>query len=91
MVTSTSNAPRQAVTARGGGFYIQVGTFGVASNARATAARLSGAGLPVAASGITRNGRNLQIVMAGPFASAGQAQTALGQVRGAGFGDAFIR
>lgn len=95
VVTSASNAPRAVApskaAAASGRYFVQVGTFGVAANAKSTAARLSGLGLPVAASKISRGGKPLQIVMAGPFGSAAQAKAALSAARRAGFGDAFIR
>jgi len=94
-VTSTSNTARQqpasrktVASMRRGGVYIQVGTFGQPANASGVAARLSQAGLPVAA---TRTRRGLRVVMAGPFVSAVQARQALAHVRNAGFMDAFIR
>jgi hypothetical protein len=71
--------------------YVQVGLFGVPSNAQATAQRLSRMGMPVRISKITRNGKTLQSVMAGPFGNAGTAQNALSAVRRAGFGDAYLR
>lgn len=74
-----------------GGAYIQVGTFGVPANADGAASKLQGAGLPVARAKITSGGKALQIVLAGPFSSAEDAQTALSLARRAGFGDAFIR
>lgn len=74
-----------------GGAYIQVGTFGVASNADGAAARLQGMGLPVARSKITSGGKPMQIVLAGPFGSAADAAAALSMARKAGFGDAFLR
>lgn len=86
--TSTSNAPRAAT---GGRYYVQVGTFGEPANAARSAARLQGLGLPVAKSRITSKGRNLQVVMAGPFGDAGAANAALSAARRSGFGDAFIR
>lgn len=83
-------APVEKKQARGGA-YIQVGTFGVASNADGAAARLQGMGLPVARAKITSGGRAMQIVMAGPFATAADALAALAMARRAGFGDTFIR
>lgn len=92
IVVSASNAPKQKIEApRKGGYYVQVGTFGEPANAKGTTTRLSRAGLPVAASRIKSKGRTLQIIMTGPFGSVAQANTALGVVRSAGFGDAFIR
>ncbi len=88
--TAASNAPR-APKAKLGGYYIQVGTFGEAANAKRTSARLQAMGLPVANSRITHKGRALQIVMAGPFVDTGSAQAALTKARRSGFGDAFIR
>lgn len=80
-------APKKAK----GGFYVQVGTFGVPSNAEGAMSRLSGMGLPVARGKTSSGGKALTIVLAGPFGSGGDAQAALSMARGAGFGDAFIR
>ncbi|MES2667337.1 MAG: SPOR domain-containing protein [Pseudomonadota bacterium] len=74
-----------------GGALVQVGSFGVASNADGAASRLSGLGLPVVRSRVNRGGKALQIIYAGPFASAAEAQAALNAARGAGFGDAILR
>lgn len=73
------------------GTYIQIGTFGVVSNAEGAAARLKGLGLPVARAKITSGSQPMQVVMAGPFGSASDTQAALSMARQAGFGDAFIR
>lgn len=78
-------------SATSAGRYIQVGAFGVASNARGSVARLNNAGLPALARPMRSGGKVLQVVMAGPFASTGEARAALGKARAAGFGDAFIR
>jgi hypothetical protein len=94
VVMSTKNEPTAPVTkkkAAGGGAYVQIGTFGVPANAEGAASRLSGMGLPVARAKITSGGKPMQIVMAGPFGSAADAQAALSMARGAGFGDAFLR
>jgi hypothetical protein len=94
VITSTkgqaATAPVEKKVAKGGAF-VQVGTFGVVSNADGAAARLQGIGLPVARAKITSGGRAMQIVMAGPFGSAADAAAALSMARRAGFGDAFIR
>jgi len=73
------------------GRFVQVGSFGVAANAQSTIARLQGAGLPVRVGNVTRGGKTLQVVMAGPFADGAQAANALSIVRRAGFGDAYVR
>lgn len=88
VTVSTRSAPQAAA---GGATYVQIGSFGVPANASGAAGRLSALGLPVATTKTTRNGKSLQIVLAGPFASTAEAQRALSTARGAGFGDAFIR
>jgi hypothetical protein len=93
-VASSSNRTRATANPApqpASGYYVQVGTFGVASNAQGAGARLQKLGMPVAASRINRGGKTMQIVMAGPFGSASQAQAALSAARRAGFGDAFIK
>lgn len=88
VTVSTRSAPQAAT---GGSTYVQIGSFGVPANASGAAGKLSALGLPVATAKTTRNGKSLQIVLAGPFASKAEAQRALSTARGAGFGDAFIR
>ena len=77
--------------ATGGALFVQVGTFGQPSNATGAKARLAALGLPVSTSAITRKGKDLQIVYAGPFATASAAQVALQSIHGAGFADAILR
>jgi hypothetical protein len=67
--------------------YVQVGAFGDPANAQGASARLAAAGLPVA----SQRAKGLKVILAGPFPSAAEAQQALSTVRGAGFGEAFIR
>ncbi|WP_273521447.1 SPOR domain-containing protein, partial [Rhodosalinus sediminis] len=67
--------------------FVQVGTFGVAANARRTAERIAGLGLPVRVVGAS----GYRVVLAGPFEAAGDLRGALDAARGAGFGDAFLR
>lgn len=88
VTVSTRSSPAPAATGRS---YVQVGTFGVPANAQGAAGKLSALGLPLATSKTTRNGKALQIVLAGPFASTAEAQAALAQARKAGFPDAFLR
>ena len=95
LTVSTKSAATTPVrtepSAGAGGAYVQVGTFGVASNAQGASARLSALGLPVAKARITSKGKPMQIVYAGPFGSVAEAQQALRAARQAGFSDAFIR
>jgi cell division protein FtsN len=84
---STKTDPKAAVVGSAK-IYVQVGTFGVAANADRAAGTLKGLGLKVARG--KAKGGALQVIYAGPFASAGEAKAALSAARGAGFGDAVI-
>ena len=90
-VTQSSKTAPAASVAGSGRIFVQVGSFGVPANADGATALLSGLGLPVARSKATIGGKPVQVVLAGPFASAAEAQAALRAARGAGFGDAFLR
>jgi hypothetical protein len=71
----------------GEGIMVQVGSFGDPANAQRSQDRIGALGLPVA---LSRH-KSLQVVMAGPFASAEAAAQALTALRAAGFADAFVR
>ena len=97
---SVSNAkPKMRVSSKGAsasqgsghGRFIQVGAFGSPANSNLTLSKIASLGLPAAQSKITRGGANLTVVMAGPFHSAGSAQSALQQLKQSGFSDAYIR
>lgn len=85
VAASTKSAPAKAAG------YVQVGTFSQPANADKAAARLAALGLPVARSKVKRDGKLMQIVLAGPFGTASEAKAALSAARGAGFGDAILR
>lgn len=87
---STKSVPTETALT-GGRLFVQVGSFGVSANADGASARLAGLGLPVARSNGRIGGKPVQVVLAGPFGSAAEAQAALRAARGAGFGDAFVR
>lgn len=89
-VATRSSAPRKPAQAAGKRF-IQVGTFGVAGNAQNTAQRLQRMGLPVRIGKFSRGGKQMRIVLAGPFASSAHVNGALNAVRNAGYRDAFAR
>ncbi|NBZ88348.1 SPOR domain-containing protein [Stagnihabitans tardus] len=80
---ATMSAPEAAQ----GGILVQVGCFGDPSNAERAAGKIAGLGLPVS----TGSQKGLKVVMAGPFASAAEAQAGLSALRAAGFADAFVR
>ena len=74
-----------------GARFVQVGSFGVPDNAARAVVRLQSLGLPVQVSRAQIKGKPVQVVRAGPFASEGQAVSALQAARGAGFADAILR
>ncbi len=71
--------------------YVQVGTFGARDQAQSVAQSLRARGLPMRIGVFNQNGREMRIVLAGPFGSDSQLQSALGTARGAGFSGAFTR
>lgn len=89
-VVSSRSAPvAKPKAAPQAGRYVQVGTFGQAGNAQATAQRLKAMGLPVRVGKFTRGSKTYRLVLAGPFSR--DASRALAQVRRAGYTDAFLR
>jgi sporulation related protein len=87
-----SNSEPSVPATRSGGFrFVQVATFGDARNATNTVRRLQALGLPVSRSKVSRQGKTLQIVFAGPISARAELNQALVQVRAAGFSDAFFR
>lgn len=80
-------APRAVTGAR----FVQVGSFGVPSNAARAADRLRSMGYPVQVTQSAIRGKPVQVVKAGPFGSEAQAVAALGAARGSGFADAILR
>jgi hypothetical protein len=86
---STKGAPQAGTAASHR--YVQLGLFGLPANAEAAKARLRALGLPVAVARTRSKGREVQIVFAGPFRTQAQLNSALGAVRKAGYGDAFLR
>jgi cell division protein FtsN len=71
--------------------YVQIGSFAEPANAKAAKTRLEKIGLPVATGSAKSGGRQLQVVLAGPFMAEAEAKAALLAVRRAGFTDAILR
>ncbi len=88
VTVSTRSAPRAAPA---GHRYVQVGTFGVPANATGAIKRLQAAGLPVRIGKYKKGGKDLKIVLSGPFADAKSLSRALSMAKRAGFRDAFTR
>ena len=85
---------RPASASRGqmsNGQYVQIGTFGVQTNAQQAISRLQSRGLPVARGNATLNGQPMQVILAGPFASPAELMAALNAARAMGYSDAFVR
>lgn len=89
--TSSKTSKRTTSRAASDAKYVQVGTFGVSSNATKTVSRLKRLGLPVRTQKVTRSGKSYTVVMAGPFSSRSALNSALSSARTAGFSDAFAR
>lgn len=69
--------------------YIQIGIFSIEANARATADRLTAAGMPVRVIASQGSGRAYWRVIAGPAQTSSERADLLSRVKGAGFADAY--
>lgn len=95
-VATVANAPKtQAPTSAGmipaGARYVQLGTFGNPGNADRAVQRVAALGYPVLRGKDRVGGREVQIIMAGPFKDREGIVRALDAIRRAGFRDAFAR
>ncbi len=80
-------APRALAANR----YVQVGTFGNSANAQKSAQNIARMGYPARIGKHSKSGKTYLTVQAGPFTDAGQLQSAIKRLRGAGYSDAFVR
>ncbi|MBO9438347.1 SPOR domain-containing protein [Sulfitobacter sp. KE29] len=87
-VYSSRSAPAAQPNTKAG--YVQVGVFGSPANAQRAARQIAALGLPARIGKQTRGGKTYHSVQAGPIAG-GSAQAALGQLRRAGYRDAYLR
>lgn len=89
---SAESAPTVPSAAAGaaGGFYVAVGSFGVAANADRAEAKLRSMGLQVVRGRVQGGSATLITVFAGPFADAATAAKAQATLRGSGFPDATV-
>lgn len=74
-----------------GARYVQLGTFADPGNADRAVQRVAGLGYPVLRGKDRVNGREVQFIMAGPFADREGIVRALNAIRRAGYRDAFPR
>jgi len=94
-VYSSRSAPKPVATApatprAAGKTYVQIGVYGDNANAQRAAQRIARMGMGARIGKSTRGGKTYLSVQAGPF-GASSAPAALGKLRGAGYGDAYIR
>lgn len=87
-VYSSRSAPAAQVSTKAG--YVQVGVFGSPANAQRAARQIASMGMPARIGKQMRGGKTYHSVQAGPIAG-GSAQAALGQLRRAGYRDAYLR
>jgi cell division septation protein DedD len=83
------SAVAPAPAAAPGGYFVAVGSFGVAANSDRAEERLRALGYPVVR-GRLQGGATLITVFAGPFADASAADAAKLALRGSGFPDAIV-
>ncbi|MFK7754543.1 MAG: SPOR domain-containing protein [Sedimentitalea sp.] len=65
--------------------YVRVAVYANPADAAQTARAFASAGLPMRMGRLTRQGQEMKVVLAGPFASRAEAKQALVQVKNAGF------
>jgi len=91
-VTNRAVAPQpQRSEQINGHRYVQVGTYDARDTAQSIARSLRAQGLPMRVGVFNQNGRELRLVLAGPFSNDSQLQNALSTARGAGYSGAFTR
>jgi hypothetical protein len=88
-VAGAAPAEAPAPAAATGGYFVAVGSFGVAANSDRAADKLRALGYPVVR-GRLQGGATLITVFAGPFADASAADAAKLALRGNGFPDASV-
>jgi len=71
--------------------YAQAGIFASPAQAKAAAQRIARAGLPARRGTLTRNGRSLTLVLAGPFTTQAQLTSGAQRLRALGFSNVTLR
>ncbi|MBQ0750662.1 MAG: SPOR domain-containing protein [Roseovarius sp.] len=71
--------------------YAQAGLFADPAQAQAAAQRIAAAGLPARRGTVTRDGRALTLVLAGPFGSQSQLNAGADRLRAMGFANVSLR
>jgi hypothetical protein len=83
---STPDAPQSASHR-----YAQAGIFADATQGKAAAQKIARAGLPARRGTLNRDGRELTLVLAGPFATQTQLERGIARLHGLGFADVRLR
>ncbi|WP_454273762.1 SPOR domain-containing protein [Roseovarius sp. MBR-154] len=83
---STPDAPQSASHR-----YAQAGIFADADQGKAAAQKIARAGLPARRGTLNRDGRELTLVLAGPFATQTQLERGIARLHGLGFADVRLR
>ncbi|CAM3042058.1 Cell division protein FtsN [Paracoccus aminovorans] len=89
--TPKTQTPGSAGMIPAGARYVQLGTFGNPGNADRAMQRVAALGYPVLRGKDRVGGREMQVIMAGPFTDRESIVRALDAIRRAGFRDAFAR
>ncbi len=91
--TPQAAEPQAALPMRAleGARFVQVGTFGNPSNAQRAAQKIAAMGMPARLGKLTKGGRTLLTVQAGPLDGTAALQSAVSRLRAAGYRDAFAR
>lgn len=90
-VVSTRSESKEKALRLSGRAYVQVATYGDAATAQSVARKVRSLGVPVKIGKYTRSGVTKRMVLVGPFADDGAAESAAQKVRGAGYVGAFVR
>ncbi|WP_297771941.1 SPOR domain-containing protein, partial [uncultured Roseovarius sp.] len=97
VTVSTRSAPatrattKAAAKATASHRYAQAGIFADAAQARAAAQRIARSGLPARRGTLTRSGRELTVVLAGPFSTQAQLTSGANRLRAMGFANVTLR
>lgn len=90
-VISTKSASDEKALRLAGQAYVQVQTYSDSAAAQSAAKNVRAMGMPAKIGKYSRDGETYRIVLAGPYTTADQADSAAKKAHGAGYSDAFVR
>ncbi|MGR3547074.1 MAG: SPOR domain-containing protein [Roseovarius sp.] len=88
---STRSTPAKDAPSAPSHRYAQAGLFADPAQAQAAAQRIAASGLPARRGSVTRDGRTLTLVLAGPFATQSQLSAGADRLRAMGFSNVTLR